>query len=170
MDASPTPDFKPTLFEGRFGGRTEFAELVRAALVRAADEGWREMIWCDADFDDWPLGESAVTSALQSWGHTGRKLTMLAKNYDVLVRRHARFVTWRQKFSHLVECRIAGGGLSEVLPSALWSPGWILERLNAAHCTGFAGSQTIRRVELKERLKERLLKSAPGFAATTLGL
>ena len=170
MNAPHTPGQAGNLLEGRFEGRSEFGDLVRDAFGQAAAQGWREMIWCDTDFDDWPLGERSVVSALQAWAHTGRKLTMLAKKYDPIIRRHARFVAWRQTFSHLVECRVTGGGAADVLPSALWSPGWVFERLDVERCSGFAGSETIRRVALKERLQERLLKSAPGFAATTLGL
>ena len=50
--------------EGRFSGRTEFGNLIRRAFRAAANQGWREIIICDADFEDWPLGERAVTSAL----------------------------------------------------------------------------------------------------------
>ncbi len=158
------------LAEGRFEGRHAFGDLLRNAFAHAAAQGWREMIWCDPDFDDWPLGERSVIAPLQAWARSGRKLTMLARHYDGIVRRHARFVSWRQTFSHLVECRVAGTGPADVLPSALWSPDWVLERLDLEHSTGFAGSETLRRVALRERLQERLLKSTPGFAATTLGL
>ncbi len=170
MNAPQEPGQPADLPEGRFAGRSEFGDLVRTAAGHAAAQGWREMIWCDTDFDDWPLGERSIVGALQTWAQAGRKLTMIAKNYDGIVRRHARFVSWRQTFSHLVECRVVGGGAADVLPSALWSPGWVFERLDLERCNGFAGSETIRRVALKERLQERLLKSAPGFPATTLGL
>jgi hypothetical protein len=159
-----------TLPEGRFAGRDEFAELIRHALQVAAGAGWREMIWCDADFDDWPLGERAVIDSLQAWSHSGRKLTVLAQRYDGIVRRHARFVTWRQHYSHLVECRASARGPADALPSALWSPGWAFERLDQTHSSGFSGSEPGRRVGLREKLGERLLKSTPAFAATTLGL
>lgn len=155
------------LLQGRFEGRTEFAELVRGAFAAAAEQGWREIIVCDANFEDWPLGERVVAQALNDWSASGRKLTMLAHNYDEVTRRHARFVTWRRTWSHIVECR---GNASGELPSIFWSPGWAFERLDLVHSTGVAGSEAGRRVALKERLTEKLLRSSPAFAATTLGI
>ena len=156
--------------EGRFSGRTEFADLIRRAFHAAANQGWREIIICDADFEDWPLGERAVTSALGDWSRTGRKLTMIARSYDAVTRRHPRFVTWRQTWSHIVECRGSASGPSENLPSAMWTPGWVFERLDMERSVGYCGHEPSRRLALRESLNERLLKSVPAFAATTLGL
>jgi hypothetical protein len=156
--------------EGRFGGRTEFGDLIRRAFRAAAAQGWREIVICDADFDDWPLGERAVSDALGAWSRTGRKLTMIAKSYDVVIRRHPRFVTWRRTWSHIVECRAIASGQSESIPSAIWTPGWVFERVDLERSAGYSGSEPSRRVALRECLNERLLKSSPAFPATTLGL
>ncbi|MBW8720848.1 MAG: hypothetical protein JF626_02790, partial [Polaromonas sp.] len=83
----------PALPEGRFSGLTDFTKLIRQAFSVAAVQGWREIIVCDPDFGDWPLGERALIDALNDWYMTGRRVTMLAKNYDEVLRRHARFVT-----------------------------------------------------------------------------
>ena len=158
------------LLEGRFSGRTEFAELIRQALAAAAAQGWREIILCDPDFEDWPLGERVVAQALNDWSGGGRKLTMLAKNYDAVLRRHARFVTWRRTWAHIVDCRSSAATPADAMFSALWSPGWVFERLDMQRSTGVAGSDIGRRISLKERLNERLLNSSPAFPATVLGL
>lgn len=168
--ATPSTEPLPALPEGRFGGRAEFSALVRHAFAAAAAQGWREIILCDATFEDWPLGERAVAQSLNDWSRAGRKLTLLAKNYDELMRRHARFVTWRRTWSHIVECRGNAAVSADDFPSALWSPVWVFERLEMERSTGFAGSEALRRIALKERLDERLLKSSPAFAATTLGI
>ena len=159
-----------TLLEGRFTGRTDFAELIRQALGTAAAQGWREIILSDPDFEDWPLGERVVAQALNDWSRTGRKLTMLARNYDAVLRRHARFVVWRRNWAHIVECRSSAATPADTLPSALWSPGWVFERLDLQRCTGIAGLEVARRLALKERLNEGLLNSSPAFPATILGL
>lgn len=159
-----------TLPDGRFSGLAEFSELIRQAFSVAAAQGWREIIVCDADFGDWPLGERAVVQALNDWSMTGRKFTMLAKNYDEVLRRHARFVTWRRTWAHIVECRANASAPADEMPSALWGPAWVFDRLDPQRCTGVAGSDVARRVALRERLNERLLKSSPAFPATTLGL
>ena len=160
----------PSLPEGRFGGRDAFVALIRLAFATAVAQGWREMIWCDPDFGDWPLGERVVAQALADWSKTGRKLTMLAENYDTLPRRHARFVTWRRTWAHIVECRKTTTTPAGSLRSILWSPGWVVERLDLPRCTGVAGSEPARRVALREGLNEVLLHSSPAFPATTLGL
>lgn len=167
MDSDQSPVPLSPLLQGRFEGRSGFAELVRQAFAAAAAQGWREIILCDVNFEDWPLGERVVAQSLNDWSASGRKLTMLAQNYDEVTRRHARFVTWRRTWSHIVDCRGHGSG---DLPSVFWSPGWAFERLDLVHSTGVAGSEAGRRVALKERLNEKLLRSSPAFAATTLGI
>ena len=165
--AGAAPSMLP---DGRFSGRSEFAELVRQALAAAAAQGWREMTWCDPDFGDWPLGERAVVQSLNDWAGSGRKLTLLAGHYDAVLRQHARFVTWRRTWAHLVECRKGDASSRGCLPSALWCPAWVLERLDSPRCTGVAGTDPARRSALKERLNEHLLTSSAGFPATVLGL
>ena len=169
LDDNTAPDL-PILLEGRFGGPGEFSALVRLAFATAAARGWREIILSDSSFEDWPLGERAVAQSLHDWSRSGRRLTMLAKSYDELTRRHARFVTWRRTWAHIVECRKNATISADDLPSALWTPGWVFQRLDLARCTGVAGSEPARRVLLKERLDECLRKSSPGFPTTTLGL
>ena len=95
---------------------------------------------------------------------------MLAKNYNEVMRRHARFVSWRRTWAHVVECR-ANAALSDVdMPSALWSPVWVFQKLDMVRCSGVSGNEPARKVALKERLDECLKLSTPSFAATTLGL
>lgn len=159
-----------SLPEGRFSGRTEFAELIRRALASAAAQEWREIILCDPDFADWPLGEREVTQSLNDWSKSGRKLTMLARNYDTVLRKHARFVVWRKTWSHILDCRSIALAPSETFPSAIWSPDWVMERLDLPRCIGVSGTEVERRVALKERLNERILNASPSFPATVLGL
>ena len=167
---NPQPELIHGLPQGRFHGPTAFAELVRSSLSVAAAQGWREIILSDGGFEDWPLGERAVAQSLNDWARSGRKLTMLAKNYDEVVRRHARFVTWRRTWAHVVECRANSVLSADDFPSALWSPAWVFQRLDLTRCTGISGSEAARRVALKERLDECLRRSSPAFPATTLGI
>lgn len=166
-EGNPQP---ATLPSGRFSGRPGFQQLVRDALACAAREGWRELILSDPDFADWPLGELAVTGSLRAWSASGRRCTLLACRYDQVVVRHARFVTWRRSWSHIVEARACTAADPLELPSAIWSPGWVMQRLDPDRSNGFCGTEPERRVALKERLQEWLSKSTPSFAATTLGL
>jgi hypothetical protein len=168
--SSPEGAAPEALPSGRFAGRAAFQQLVRDALARAAQEGWREIILCDADFEDWPLGERAVAQSLQDWSAAGRRCTLLARRYDGVVRRHARFVTWRQTWSHIIEARACASADPLEIPSAIWSPGWVMQRLDSERCSGVSGSEPERRILLRENLNEWLLKSSASFAASSLGL
>ena len=170
----PAPSLPPSppvaLLQGRFTGPAEFSELIRLAFAAAAAQGWREIILSDRNFEDWPLGERAVAQSLYDWSKSGRKLTMLAKNYNEVTRRHARFVTWRRTWAHIIDCRANAAVSDDDMPSALWSPAWVLQKMDIARSGGVAGSEPARRVALKEALDGCLRLSSPAFAATTLGL
>ena len=169
-DQTLTEGSGPAMPEGRFSGPTEFAALIQLAFSAAAAEGWREIVISDRSFGDWPLGERAVAQSLNDWSRSGRKLTMLGRNYDEVIRRHARFVTWRRTWAHIVDCRINSAVSADDFPSAVWSPSWVFQRLDLNHCAGISGSEPARRVALRERLDECLRKSSPAFPPTTLGI
>lgn len=155
---------------GRFEGREDFRQLVRDGLARAADEGWGEIILCDASFEDWPLGERAVADSLQAWSRAGRRCTLLARRWDHVLRHHARFVQWRVRWSHIVTALACPAADAQDLPSALWSPRWVLERRDPVRSTGYCGGEAERRVLLREALAPWLQQATPSFPATTLGL
>jgi hypothetical protein len=160
----------PTLPSGRFEGREAFRQLVRDALAQAAAQGWREIILCDAGFADWPLGERAVAQSLMEWSKTGRRFVMMARRYDDVTRLHARFVTWRRTWSHIIECMGCASADPQEFPSAIWSPGWAMRRLDLERSTGVSGDEPQRRIALREELGEWQRKSSPSFPASTLGL
>lgn len=170
MDSSNEDAAPNALVAGRFTGRDEFRAQVRSALATAASEGWREIILSDPSFDDWPLGERAVIDSLLAWSATGRRLTLLARSYDEMATRHPRFVSWRRSWSHIVEARGCASADPLDLPSALWSPAWVMHRLDPVRSLGVSGAEPERRLLLRERIDEWLRKSAPAFPATTLGL
>lgn len=156
--------------EGRFEGREDFRQLVREAFATAAREGWREIVLSDASFMDWPLGERAVVDSLNAWSKTGRTCVLLAKRYDDVVRMHPRFVTWRGTWSHIITAVACSSADALELPSAIWSPAWVLERRDVERSNGYCGREPERRVALRESLNEWLLRATPAFPATTLGL
>lgn len=163
-------DVSHDAMKGPFSGPTAFANLVRAALARAAQEGWPSMVWSDATFEDWPLAERAVSESLLAWARTGRHLLVLARSFDAVQRNQHRFVTWRKTWDHIIECRVCKTMDASEMPSALWSPQWSMRRLDVVRSTGIADLEPARRVLLKEELDECRRQSAPGFSASTLGL
>jgi hypothetical protein len=168
LAASEAP--APGLLEGVFAGRADFQQLIRDAIQTAAREGWREMVWCDLSFEEWPLGERSVEASLQAWSKTGRKLTLLAKRYDSVLAKHHRFVQWRKQWSHIIEARAVSSASEEEFPSMLWSPGWVLHRLQPTWSKGVCSTDAERRLQSRELLADWLSKSGPAFPATTLGL
>lgn len=171
-DEATTPPTEPTalLPEGRLEGHALFVDLVRQALASAASEGWSRIVLCDADFADWPLGERDVVAALHAWSARGRTLQLIARDYRDLRERHPRFVQWRVTWSHLVEAHACAHAAQGDLPSALWSPGWTMERLDASRGTLVASHDASRRVALREQLNQWWQKGTPAFPASTLGL
>ncbi len=156
--------------QGRLSGRTAFAQAVRDALQAAASQGWGELILCDGNFADWPLGERAVVEALQAWSRRGRRFVMLAADYGAVRLQHPRFVSWRQTWDHIIECRLARDVNPNEYPSVLWSPEWVLQRIDVEHDVMICDSAPARRVELRQLLDECQRNSSPGFPASVLGL
>jgi hypothetical protein len=158
------------LFTGAWEGRNRFAELIRVAVSRAAEEGWPLLVLSDPDFADWPLGEAGVVDALGRWARQGRQLHFLARDYRMLRERAPRLVQWRVTWDHVVQARSCRGAMAERVPSALWSAHWSLERLDVARCKGVASRDAVRAVELRERLDACWQQGGAGFPASVLGL
>ena len=160
----------PALHEGAFSGRLAFQQIIRDALRVAAQTGWRSITLCDASFEDWPLGERAVIESLQAWSKTGRTLTILAKRFDTLRTTHHRFVAWRGQWSHIIEARGVPDADAADFPSGVYSPHWVMLRLDPVRSNGVCTLDAQRRIAMREMLQEWHAKSSPAFAATTLGL
>jgi hypothetical protein len=159
-----------SLEAGRFVGREAFVQLLRDSFEVAAREGWSQLILCDAGFEDWPLNERRVVDSLQAWARSGRTFTVVAAQYDGVVRQHPRFVNWRRTWGHIVDGRICRQIDAANFPTVLWSPHWAVQRQDQVRGSGIAGAEPERIVQIREMLQELLRASAPGFPATTLGL
>ncbi len=158
------------LITGRFSGREAFEQLVRDALACAAREGWQEIILSDASFLDWPLRERSVIESLQAWSASGRHMILVATRFDEIIRHHARFVSWRQTWGHIVDCRVCREASPTDFPSAIWSRAWFMQRLDPERSAGVCGADPARSIELREVLNEKIRNSSAGFPASTLGL
>ena len=155
---------------GRFSGRAAFEQLVRDALACAARDGWKEIILSDATFLDWPLRERSVLESLLAWSAGGRQMILLATRFDEVIRHQARFVSWRQTWGHIIDCRVCHDAAPTDFPSAIWSRAWFMQRIDLERCIGVCGIERGRSIELREVLDERIRDSSPGFPASTMGL
>lgn len=155
---------------GRFSGPRAFERHVCQALACAADQGWKDMWMCDFNFDDWPLNSLEVHDALGRWARPGRRLTLLAVRYDEMARRHPRFVAWRRRWDHLLDCRAGRATAPDDFPSALMGPQWCLHRIDRVRSVCLCDDSPEQVKALRDHLLQRVRDSVPGFPASTLGL
>lgn len=151
--------------------RGEFHAAIRAAFARAAREGCGEIWLCDENFADWPLGEREVVEQLAQWAASSRKLTLIARNFDEVSRRHARWVAWRRNWSHIVSCRTNTELATGEFPTLLLAIGTVSVRLaDVAHHRGRVSHERADELRTKEQIDAVLQRSEEAFPATTTGL
>lgn len=151
--------------------RSDFHNAVRGAFAEAALVGCREIWIIDDDFADWPLGEAAVVDDLTHWAAAHRRFTVVARSFDEIARRYARWVTWRRQFSHVVQCRTNNDLEAGQMPCILLVPGLLSVRLHdRVNYRGVASRVTSDAVHWHEAIDAVLQRSEEAFPATTLGL
>lgn len=165
----PTPDVRRRAVDGR----RDFEAALKEALGRIASAPRaREVFLCDADYADWPLGERAVVDLFEAWAMSHRRLVMIACSFDDLARRHPRWVSWRQRWSHVVDCRLLTDIEAPACPSLLHAPEVCTLRLFDVQRHRGAYSEGDDEVDRAVRADFDVLsqRSEPGFPVTTLGL
>ena len=158
-------DYRPITTRG------EFHDAVRAAFAEAAAKGWREIMVCDNDFADWPLNEPELIEHLVQWAVPHRKLSLLARGFDDLARRHSRWVAWRRTWSHVVECRANNELEAGQMPTLLLMPPFLTLRLaDTEHYRGSVSRSVADAVRAREQFDAVLQRSEESFPVTNLGL
>jgi hypothetical protein len=151
--------------------RQEFQQALRQAFQTAAQQGTRELFISDPDFSLWPLGEVAVVQSLTDWAMSHRQITMLAQNYDDLVKRHPRFVVWRRQWAHVVHCRTPENAELETVPSMLIAPGLVtLRAWDTRHFRASVSNKPEDELQAREEIGALLQRSVDSFPASVLGL
>jgi len=155
----------------RFEGLAAFQQAARDALEEVAHVGCRELILCDPDYADWPLGEPGVIEQLQRWALSHRRLVLLACDFDGIPRRQPRWVAWRRTWSHIVDCRALADVSVEEVPSVLLAPGLLaLRRIDRYRHRGVLDHAQADLLRVQDRLHELVSRSVPAFPTNTLGL
>lgn len=164
-DDAPLPDHRMLL------SRSEFHDALRQGFEQAASQGCRELFLSDPDFSDWPLGETAVVDNLTRWAMSHRRLTVLARTYDELPRRHPRWVAWRRQWDHVITCRALDAGDDLPVPSLLLAPGLLTLRLfDPVHYRASVSTRADDALRAREHLDALLQQSVDAFSASVLGL
>ena len=155
----------------RIASRSDFHAAVRSALSEAASAGWRELCLCDPNFADWPLNEAAVIESLTQWAGAQRSLTLLALDYDEVMRRHPRFVRWRIQWSHLVRARALQGVQGVDVPVLLHARGGLtLRLLDPVRYQGRVSRVASDITQTNELIDAISQRSIEAFPATVVGL
>ena len=154
-----------------FASRLEFQDAVRTAIREAADMQALEILLCDRDFADWPLGERAVVEQLTRWAGPRRRLALLASTFDEFPRRHARWTEWRRTWSHVVECRVNEELEHDQFPTLCVIPGVTsITLLDLVRHRGIASREASDEQACLEAIDAVSQRSVPGFPPTALGL
>jgi hypothetical protein len=151
--------------------RLEFHDALREAFAAIADTGCREVFACDADFADWPLDAPWVLEPLTRWAMPHRKLTVIARDFDLFAQRHPRFTEWRRTWSHVVGCRLLDEADAVQPPILLLAAGLVSVRLvDAVHARGSLSREAGDLLRNREAVDAVSQRSSEGFPATILGL
>jgi hypothetical protein len=160
-------DDKPILIESR----NQFHDALRRAFADAATTGCREILLCDDDFADWPLSERRVIEDLTRWASSHRSLTVIARHFDEMPRRHARWTEWRRTWSHIVHCRANNELEAGQMPVMLLAPGATSVRLvDPVRYRGSVTRDKADTVVWREAIDAVLQRSEESFPPTLLGL
>ncbi len=162
-----SPDLPPSVI----ATRGELHAALRHAFEQAAKVGCRELWLCDEDFADWPLGERAVVEHLAQWAASSRKLCLVARHFDEVSRRHARWVEWRRTWSHIVSCRANAEVGTGEFPTVLLATGLLSVRLSdTERHRGRLSRERADEIRCREQIDAILQRSEEAFPATTTGL
>lgn len=148
-----------------------FQQALREVFLALPASGCRELLLCDEDFAGWPLGEVAVVEALGQWINGRRKLVMVARHFDEVQRRHARWVSFRRLWAHSVDCRRAHDVDVAPLPCiVLAGDACVLRLADTVHHRGRLSVDASDIRPSREAFDAILQQSQPSFPATTLGI
>ena len=150
---------------------------LRESLIYAAKQECREVCCLDLDFAVWPWSDDVVLDALSQWVRPGRRLRLLAAQYEDLRRLHPRFVRWRQIWGHAVQAAqfeadalpalVGGVGLAALLVA----PGVVSVRLfDALSWRGSVSQDKADEHGARDWFDAVAQRSSESFAASTIGL
>ena len=155
-----------------FDGRGGYVAALQWGFAAAFEQGARRIVCCSPDFADWPLDDASLLQGLAAWlKRPQRKLQLVARSYDEVPRRCARFNAWRADWAHAIEAWVAPEELAAELPNVLASDGAVsVHLIDALHWRGRAEFDERRARQWCEQLDVVLQRSERGFAVNTLGL
>lgn len=170
MSEQSTGDNQPAALA--IATRGEFVAAVLRAVDCAIERGSRRMLWVDGDFAEWPLDDPALLDALSNWLRLPqRQLVLLARDFEDIRRKRARFVAWHRAWSHAISAFSPAEADAKDLPCLLLVEGaaWV-QLLDAAQWRGRLSFDAAQERLWRDKLDAVLQRSEPAMTATTLGL
>jgi hypothetical protein len=162
---------------GRYAGLPELRTARLALLHQACQLGAHRILALDPDFVDWPLSDAGLLDALSSWGRgSHRRLELLAPDFLLAERRHARLRQWRLHWDHLLKIGSfePGEAGSNWPTSTLVVVGGqaaaVLQVLDFEHHRFTISRQPADRQVALELFDAIAQRSTPAWALSTLGL
>ena len=173
---STEPSLPENLKPGLFESAEDVRQMLRQALLLAAEHGGRELCWLDADFSGWPLSDAALLNGLHRWALPHRQLRLLAAHdYETVRRVHPRFVQWRQLHDHVVRAHAYDpadlGERSTPAPQALLlAPGLLTVKVWTPSRASLSLRDAREEAMAHEWFDAIEQRSTASFASSTLGL
>lgn len=168
MDGA-SPDIWPA--EGPITSRSEFQAAVRGVLVHAAERGVRRMVWVSPDFEAWPLNEPPLLEALSEWAKPRMAhMVWMALDFEGLRRRAPRLVSWRQRWSHVLQCFAPAEDVAELPSMLLVDEQLVIKLLDPTHWRGRISCLAADMQAAREQFDALLQRSNETFPVTTLGI
>lgn len=152
--------------------RADFSAALHWGFAASIDEGARRIVCCDPDFERWPLGDPPLIDRLTAWLRLpGRRLVLLAADFEVVLRRSPRFTSWRRDWVHAVEAWLPPTELRAALPSVLCSDRTVsVQLIDPVHGRGRASDDGRLAQQWRDELDAFSQRSEPAFASQVLGL
>lgn len=131
----------------------------------------REVWLIDRQFDDWPLDDALVLSALGAWlRQGGRRLQILGVDFNATARGLPRFARWRRDWMHTIDVhRPVDGELPAALRGLLASS-VLLQRLDAPDWRVRVITDPVHVRAARTEIADFLQRCEPSWPSTTLGL
>jgi hypothetical protein len=152
-------------------GRAAVEAAARALLLGLPDASCHEAWLVDTDLADWPLGQADVLDALTRWLRLpGRRLNLLAPQFDTLAQRQARFAAWRANFVHAVESRTPEELAPDDMPGLLVAGPCCIQVHDRLRWRGVLSRENDHLQRVKEQIAAISQRSAPSWPVRCLGL
>lgn len=152
-------------------GLAQWHHTLLAMLAHAEETACPRIVLCSPQFIHWPLSDTQVMAAMQTWLRPQRRLVLVANTFDPLLRTQPRFVAWRNQWDSIVLGRVVIRQFRSETPSFALAGSQAAWLANPDLFAGSHGSDPALVQQVAEQADEWIdNRSVNGFAARTLGL